>query len=211
MEVSFEPAVVPEPSDPATTATTDRFGELPIGWVHLVATACAFALSIYALSGVVISVPATLLAIVLWFALTAWWLVRVVVAAVLTRRKHYVALGSWRWLVLPLLVSTSYGLAQTTLPRDARFEISRSSLTEHARSAYRGGPTDDQWVGAYYVVETDVRTWGVVLATGTDLFERVGLAWCPDGCEPVARVGGYRVEWFEHFDGDWWIWHEASD
>ncbi|MEU9833189.1 hypothetical protein AB0D67_16815 [Streptosporangium sp. NPDC048047] len=148
--------------------------------------------------------------LLVFLALGAVWLVRLVI--VLSRRGHRPGVGRnpLRWAAPPLI-----GILVLAFPGQvgrSRFALSEESFQRVARSAMQGGPdwrTGRATLGSFDVAwaERHGETVRFALAGGGDGTHEHGLIWSPRGEPPLPEDEGHEPD-VEHFRGPWYLWSE---
>lgn len=155
-----------------------------------------------------------LVTIPVWLILAGSWLLRVAIAVLQSSGR--MPAGHWaRWLAVPVVMGLVFGLTQTTLLLDARFQASRGDLDAMASDISAGGSLDRGWVGLYEVGTADRTANGFWFVIDDAGLGRWGIAYSRDG-EPDTTdanldEGTWSGAWFEHIEGPWWIFQQTWD
>jgi len=108
------------------------------------------------------------------------------------------------WLLLPLLIAASFGLARNGAFFRARFALSRPALERFVQAAPEtSGPAEKRWVGLFEMRVKERQGDTVWMITGHGFVEVGGLVWSPDGEPPKLAE---HADEYSPIEGGWWKW-----
>jgi F0F1-type ATP synthase assembly protein I len=194
----------------AVTATSrsDDGPRQPVGLSLGLALAAAVLLSI---SAWVFSVPGSYFSPSLflpfgWFLLGLAWIGWVLYIA-LRHRSAFTPRQAVRLLAAPLLGVMAFAVVETDAAFQVRYAASKGAMNAVAREVAAGSrsPQGIDRIGLWNVEKVErVRGGMRFLVEDTGFLDPVGFAYSPRGKPPVIGE-----DFYEHFDGPWWIWQES--